>query len=314
MRIVLLFIFLKVFLSYANGQNENKALWQGKGRIAISSDGNEHDNDDWAATPMSLALLAAKGLQDNLVLYTYSDHVWGSNQEVVDLWGRSSYEEMRISALGAKKWFGFDNSRFICAVDNPKVAYMALRDEINKSTEDNPLFIIAAGPMQVVGEALRMSNVECRKYVTVISHSHWNDNHAANPYVNTKWDNHFGWTFELMKSSFSKQKHGGTKFVKIKDQNRGKDYIGLFCKAEYFDWLKESEIRNSEAYKNGSWDWLYSRLESCLKDSKGNIYNKRIEDTYFDVSDSGMIVYLLTGSENNTPQILQEIMESPVYK
>ncbi len=52
-------------------------LWQGEGRIAISSDGNEHDDDDWAATPMSLALIASQGLQDKLVLYTYSDHIWG---------------------------------------------------------------------------------------------------------------------------------------------------------------------------------------------------------------------------------------------
>ena len=46
-------------------------VWQGKGRIAISCDGNEHDDDDWGATPMSLALLAAKGLQDKLTLYVY---------------------------------------------------------------------------------------------------------------------------------------------------------------------------------------------------------------------------------------------------
>lgn len=84
-------------------------VWQGKGRIAISSDGNEHDHDDWAATPLTLALLAASGLQDNLALYTYSDHVWGSNQDhPTSKSGLNSYEHMRESALGGQKWFGFD--------------------------------------------------------------------------------------------------------------------------------------------------------------------------------------------------------------
>ena len=52
--------------------------WQGKGRIAISSDGNMHDNDDWAATAATLMILAKAKLQNNVVLYTYSDHIWGS--------------------------------------------------------------------------------------------------------------------------------------------------------------------------------------------------------------------------------------------
>jgi hypothetical protein len=129
--------------------NAQTPLWQGKGRIAISSDGNEHDHDDWAATPLSLALLAAAGLQDNLVIYTYSDHIWGSNQShTTSASGLNSYLHMRESALGGQKWFGFDKTKFVCAVDNAEVAYTALRDVINESTADNPLIIIAAGPMQ----------------------------------------------------------------------------------------------------------------------------------------------------------------------
>ena len=72
-----LIIIISTFFSV----NAQTPLWQGKGRIALSSDGNEHDHDDWAATPLSLALLSAAGLQDKLVLYTYSDHIWGSNQD-----------------------------------------------------------------------------------------------------------------------------------------------------------------------------------------------------------------------------------------
>ncbi|MFR9552558.1 MAG: transposase, partial [Rikenellaceae bacterium] len=83
-------------------------LWNGKGRIAISSDGNEHDHDDWAATPLSLALIAAKGLQDKMVLYTYSDHVWGSNQEMplTDEQKASNREKSKIRAR-VEHVFGF---------------------------------------------------------------------------------------------------------------------------------------------------------------------------------------------------------------
>jgi hypothetical protein len=35
------------FLLVSSGLLAQVPLWQGKGRIAISSDGNEHDHDDW---------------------------------------------------------------------------------------------------------------------------------------------------------------------------------------------------------------------------------------------------------------------------
>ena len=74
-------------------------LWQGKGRIVVSADGNEHDHDDWAATPLSLALLAARGLQDKVPLYIYADHVWGSNHEHPGVGGVTPYEQMRHGSV-----------------------------------------------------------------------------------------------------------------------------------------------------------------------------------------------------------------------
>jgi len=275
-------------------------LWQGKGRIVISSDGNEHDSDDWAATPLSLALLSASGLQDYLVLYTYCDHIWGSNQEMAYDGGPSAYEQMHESALGAKEWFGFDNTKFFCAVDCAEVAYNAIRDEINASTENNPLIIVAAGPMQVVGEALARSNKEARKYVTVLSHSRWNDVHADNPYG--VWDVHSGWTWNEMEYSFGRNEGGNVKFVHIADQNHGKDYEGLMAPKEQFDWIKTSKARNNSLYKKGAWDWLYSRQETVIKDGQ------------FDPSDAGMIVYLLTGIEKTDPAMAKDIMENPKPK
>ncbi len=276
-------------------------LWSGKGRIAISSDGNEHDHDDWAATPLSLALIAAKGLQDKMVLYTYSDHVWGSNQEMPLTYGMTAYEHMRESALGGAVQFGFDPARFICAVDNAEVAYNALRDQINLSSEENPLIIIAAGPMQVVGEAINRSDVKCREYITVVSHSNWNDKHADAPYTKTDWDVHSGWTFQEMRDSFESTEGGAVKFARILDQNGGKDYLGLNTLIAHFDWIKDSPARNNPRYKSGSWDWLYGRIATCIKHGKN-----------FDPSDAGMLIYVFTGVEKTNPDMAREIMENPL--
>ncbi len=295
----LLIFFLMKTTSTLTAQNP---VWQGKGRIALSSDGNEHDHDDWAATPLSLALLSAAGLQDNLVLYTYSDHVWGSNHShPTSESGLNSYEHMRESALGGKKWFGFANTDFICAVDNPELAYNALRDKINESTRDNPLIIIAAGPMQVVGEAINRAEISKRQFVTLISHSEWNNRHSDKP-ENTFWDVHTGWTFKEISDSFSDNPGGNLKCIMIADQNGGNDYAGLQAEIEKFDWIRTSKARNNPAYKPGAWDWLYSRLETCVK---GNGKN-------FDASDAGMIVYILTGIEKTDPEMAREIMENPV--
>lgn len=270
------------------------ALWQGKGRIAISSDGNHHDHDDWAATPLSLALLAARGLQDKLVLYTYSDHVWGNGGYE----GRG-YEEMQISALEGKEQFGFQASEFITAVDEPEKAYNAMAAAINASSADNPLFIIGAGPMQVIGEGINRSDIGKRRYVTVISHSQWNNRHADHPGKDEA--PHEGWTFEEMKESFAGEEGGNVTFVQILDQNGRAGYAGFNTDRAAFDWIKTSPARDRAPYKKGSWDWLYARQETCIKNNGKN----------FDPSDAGMVVFLLTGIEKTDPSMAREIMENP---
>lgn len=275
-------------------------VWQGKGRIVISCDGNEHDDDDWGATPMSLALLAAKGLQDKLTLYVYSDHVWGSNQEKPMRFGMTPYEHMRESALGGQKYFGFDNTRFICAVDNAEVAYKAMAEEINKSSEDNPLIIIAAGPLQVVGEGINRADKDKLQYVTMISHGRWNNVHADNP-SNVYWDKHSGWTWDMLTKKFGTAKGGGVKFIMPADQNGGRDYDGLQSDKKNFDWIITSPARNNPLYKPDSWNWLYSRLVVCI----------RKDGRCFDVSDAGMVIYMLTGIEKTYPALAQKIMENP---
>lgn len=303
-KLILSGVFICFFLFTSICVKAQTPLWQGKGRIAISSDGNEHDHDDWAATPLSLALLSAAGLQDKLVLYTYSDHIWGSNQEhPTSESGLNSYEHMRASALGGQKWFGFDKTRFICAVDNAEVAYNAVRDEINKSSAENPLIIVLGGPVHVVGEGINRAEQTKRQFVTLVSHGLWNDIHADNP-SKSDWDIHSGWTWQEIIDAFSTPEGGGLKTIHILDQNGGDDYQGLNTDIRRFDWIKTSPARNHKLYKPGAWDWLYSRMETCIKKQGKN----------YDPSDAGMIVYILTGIDKTDPEMVRKIMENPQVK
>lgn len=297
MKSLLLFLFLFVALFPGNicGQTP---LWQGNGRIMISSDGNEHDHDDWSATALSLAILGANKMQDKLALYVYSNHIWGSNKARPKTNGLTSYEQMHESALGGQKWFGFDKTKFVCAVDNAELAYNAVCAEINKSSSDNPLYIIEAGPMQVTGEAISRADKDKLKYVTLITHSKWNNEHSDKP--EGEWDIHTGWTFNMIKTKFADPEKGGLKCLKILDQNGGADYEGLRCDRTHYDWIKTSPYRNKPPFKDGSWDWLYSRLETFVQCLGGNI---------FDASDAGMVVFLITGIEKTNTDLVRQLME-----
>jgi hypothetical protein len=259
-----------------------------KGRIVISSDGNEHDEDDWAATPMSLALLRARELQDQLVVYVFSDHTWGSNKEKP-----GADAQMRESAFIGAKTFGYKKTKFIEAAAAPNYAVIEITLQINKSSAKDPLTIVAAGPMEVVGNAINEADSTKLKYVRLISHSTWNDEHADKPY---EWEKHSGWTWAKIQQEFAPL---GLQMDHIADQNGGDDYEGLKTDLASYDWLKTSEKKDGKPFEKGSWEWLYGRLQSAQKGEE------------FDPSDAGMVLYLLTGKQKNDPDHLREILENP---
>ena len=139
------------------------------GRIAYSADGNEHDRDDIGATPMSLFILHIAGLGDRLVHYEYSNHL-GANTT-------SQEQDMEESALGSQSLYGYPRDIFFSGYRETNAAAANLTAEINKSTAQDPLFIIAAGPMETVYRGMNAANQSARQHVTLISHSTWNENH-----------------------------------------------------------------------------------------------------------------------------------------
>ena len=98
-------------------------LWNGRGRIVISSDGNAHDEDDWGASALMLALLASQGMQEALPVYVYCDHIWEGRSDRKGYDGRA---EMIESIEGGRDRFGFPDTEFICAYDDPERAYEAV--------------------------------------------------------------------------------------------------------------------------------------------------------------------------------------------
>ncbi len=279
--------------AFAKGTN----YYEGKGRIAISSDGNKHDNDDKMATKMTLMILAKAGLQDKTVLYTHCDHVWGSEGNDV--------ADMKLSADTTGRKFGFNKCSFIAAVEDPEAAYQAMADVIAASTAEDPLFIIAAGPMHVVGmgfEKANKTNPEALNYVTVISHSWWNEVHADNyekaGSVHGEEDPHSGWTWEEMKTAFGSK----VNFNHISDQNATGTGAAVYTNKDKFS-----------APNWSSWDWMKTHSDPNIQ----WVYAHEIKDGYScfhsqDYSDAGIAYYMVAdlddvrGDEFGNPAKLQK--------
>ncbi len=194
-------------------------------RIIVSSDGNYHDRDDIGSTAMTLAILAKAGRQNALVAYTWADHIWQS-----DSW---QFGQMRTSAEGARDRFGF-TGRFLPAVTSPATAYNVIRDAVNSSTQDDHLNILAAGPMHVICEGVLRANPARQRYVTVVSHSDWNNTHRHGN-----------------SCTAARLKQTGITFRQIANQN-----TNLTLRASWADysWMQSA---------SANLQWVYSRMRTA---------------------------------------------------
>ncbi|MEM9896012.1 MAG: hypothetical protein AAF789_06555 [Bacteroidota bacterium] len=263
--------------------------YQGKGRILISSDGNYHDKDDWAASAAALMILAKANLQSQVTSYIYSDHIWQSSEE--------GLRQMTESVVEGGEKFGFTNTQFIEAAADPEKAYNHVRNAINASTKKDPLFIIAAGPMQVIGEGINRANPEALNHVTVISHSTWNDEHAVTPHRNESkpwtYDTHLheGWTWSELERKFGDK----VNFNHIIDQNDYKSATKGFATTRAGNPGQEWE----------SWHWMRDHQDSNVQ----WVYQRAVITEKPDWSDAGMTFYLVTGKQDAGPQDLRRFMD-----
>ena len=152
-----------------------------RGRIAYSADGNHNDPDDWASSPVVLALFAEFGVKEKLVHFHYNSILTNTDAE----WEKTH----EAGVLGAAERYGYDRRLFHDCRQALDAAVASLAKAVNESTAENPLYFIVAGPMQVPVMALLKSSPEARKHVYVISHSNWNDGLVTRySFKNTKRD------------------------------------------------------------------------------------------------------------------------------
>lgn len=152
-----------------------------RGRIAYSADGNHNDPDDWAASPVALALFAEFGVKEKLVHFDYNSILNNTDTQ----WEKTH----EASVLSAAERYGYDRRLFHDCRQDVDAAVASITKAVNGSTAENPLYFIVAGPMQVAVMGILKSSPEARKHVYVISHSHWNDGLVTRySFKNTKRD------------------------------------------------------------------------------------------------------------------------------
>lgn len=242
----------------------------GATRYAYSCDGNLHDRDDICALPMSLAIFSASGNAGALVHLDFNNHYWKTNV------AQELDETVSATADTTNTWGGFDCSVFYNMRTDRSAAIDHLAAAINSSTAASPLVIICAGPMQSVGLALAASNVAARAYVTVISHSTWNDVHSKS----------YGPAEGLTGTLYNWIDLGalGAQQTHIKDQNA--TINGSFTT---YGWLNDPS--------NPKLKWLWDRGQKAAK-------------TTFDCSDAGMVYFAIFGDDSTTPAKIKTLLTS----
>jgi hypothetical protein len=193
-----------------------------KGRFAYSADGNHNDPDDWAASPVALAIFAEMGLRERLVHFDYNSILTATDPA----WEKIHAE----SVLGAARAYGYDPARFFDDRRDPAAAVASLVRAINVSTADDPLYLIIAGPVEVPLRALRACDQARLPHVFCVSHSSWNDG--------------FHPTYKFAFTKRTVIEHGGH-WVQIANQNRLLAFsrYGAPAKPEEFApyfWMRDS--------------------------------------------------------------------------
>jgi len=126
--------------------------------------------------------------------------------------------------------------------------------------------------MEVIGRALAKAASSKRKYVTIISHSTWNETHADKPWSNES-PQHRGWTLNEIRNM------GSPPAIKdLPDQNSG--LTTAF--SAFYVWRDSSDSRLR---------WLWQRIQ--MQNSNVN---------YADISDAGMVAWLVDGRRTRDEQ------------
>lgn len=247
------------------------------GRLAIVIDGNSPDPDDIGATAAMFGLLCKAGVQDRLVHLSHSCDLRPTERI-------SKADELRRQQVlhqlchdGVSHFGPFTRlNRFFNCRQEQEAAVNDLRDAINASAADNPLWIVEAGEPDVIGFALRKAEASKLQHVHVISHHPANDNSG----------DFFEWA-EIL--AFEIKEH------QIGDQN-----VHLQTAKQPWDWAKK--------HSDPGIAWIWDRLAYAEQDGV-----VKFQTNKFDCSDAGMLYWWLTGAtqggeKRSTPQDFKSLL------
>ena len=240
-----------------------------KGRIAFSSDGNCNDEDDWGAFPVAVALLDTFGLTGKLVHIDYCNIMPENDPRF--------YREMIDSVLGSAKRHKIPRSIMFDCQKDLDGAIENIKNAINSSSADNPLYYVLAGPMGVPLLGIRKSDPDKRKYDYCISHNIWNDGFPQRSKEH------------LHKYSKRDVIESGIHWIQVKPGRGLTNSTRTSSTPE--QWALYHWMRNSKDPRLG---WIYTRLET---------------EGRCDVSDATMTYFLLTGDEEATPAKLKAVLD-----
>ncbi|TWU15668.1 hypothetical protein [Allorhodopirellula heiligendammensis] len=263
--------------------------WEYKeNRIAVSADGNSApdqghhwktgDPDDWGATPAALAILAKLKMRDKLVHYSYNNFIAAPP-------GPDEKNQMKIGVDGAVQRWGFAPGLFFDVTKDLNGAQDHLKAELAKSTVDDPLYFVHMGPAeffyQVVKEVVDQGDGAALTHVYIVSHSGYNDDHLRRPSHHTL-QQAIDYSGGLMK------------YQRIKDQNGHWDPEVLWNSERDFSpwhWMRDHRDPNVR--------WIYERMQAH---SGGKA----------DISDAGMLYWLLLGDANGSPAKFEALLGSGI--
>jgi Secretion system C-terminal sorting domain len=280
--ILIIQLILLVYLASA----QTSPIKNVTGRIAYTADGDEHDTDDWLASPWSIALLRASGQDSKVVHFEYNNHVWSSTS------GFAAIQNENVTGAFSL-WGGFVNVKIFNVEKQEAAAKTNLVNVINASSATDPLWLIAAGPIETIGRAVDAAQASKLQYVTVISHSDWNNVHA-NEEHNSKY------TISYLTGK-------GVKYKKVNDMN-GDDTNGTLTSKG----LKRKVSIMENVLKNHTdqrvkWLWTCRQMPEYEKPS--------FQKGKYDYSDAGMTWWLITGGmasgdEGVTPKKTLDLLEA----
>jgi len=189
--------------------------------------------------------------------------------------------QMKISVLGGMSRFGFDPKIAFDVTANSEAALQSLANEMIKSTSSDPLYYIHMGPSeffyQAVKKVIDAGKMENLKHVYVVSHSGYNNDYKVS-------SNHHTLTDAIDYSN------GYINSKRIIDQNGAWSPDVLWDAGKDFSvwyWMRDHQDENVR--------WIYERI-------KANYWGKS------DISDAGMIYWLITNDQNGSPSKFKQFV------